>query len=113
MRRVRDRLEDIREAIARIEQEAARGRPLFDEDPKTQIWMIHHIQIIGEAVRSVSNELKELDPTTPWAQIVGMRHILVHDYFGIDLNEVWAAIENDLPSLKVSVARLLATLSTD
>lgn len=110
MRTVRDRLEDVLEAIRRIEQEQDLGRQAFDSDPKTQVWMIHHIQIIGEAVRAVLDQLKALDPQTPWAEIVGMRHILVHDYFGVDLDEVWAAVENDLPELKSSVERLLNEL---
>lgn len=113
MRTLRDRLEDVLEAIRRIEQESATGRSAFDSDPKTQVWMIHHIRIIGEAVRSVSDQLKDLDPATPWVQIVGMRHILVHDYFGVDLDEVWAAVQNDVPRLKSSVERLLRDVPED
>ena len=110
MRTVRDRLIDVSEAIDRIERQAQGGSQSFLGDPLVQVWMIHHIQIIGEAIRAVSQDLKALDPTTPWAQIVGMRHILVHDYFGIDLNEVWGVIERDIPSLKQSVIHLLEIL---
>lgn len=113
MRSVRDRLEDVAEAIQRIEQEQGSGREAFESDPKTQVWMVHHIQIIGEAVRAVLDPLQELAPATPWAEIVGMRHILVHDYFGVDLAEVWSAVENDLPALKVAVERLLESLPPD
>jgi len=67
--------------------------------------MVHHIRIIGEAVRAISGQLQILDPRIPWAQIVGMRHILVHDYFGVDLAEVWAVVERDIPNLKSSVER--------
>ncbi len=107
---MRNRLEDVLEAIRLIDQEREKGRMVFDSDPKVQVWMVHYIQIVGEAVRSVSDQLKALDPETPWAQIIGMRHILVHDYFGVDLNEVWAAVQNNLPDLKLSVERLLANL---
>lgn len=69
--------------------------------------MVHHLQIIGEAVRAVQDHLKELAPDYPWNQVVGMRHILVHDYFGIDLNEVWNVVANDIPKLKETVATLL------
>lgn len=113
MRSVRDRLELVAEAIQRIEKEQVAGRETFDNDPKSQVWMVHHIQIIGEAVRAVLDQLRELDPNTSWAQIVGMRHILVHDYFGVDLDEVWAAVENDLPALKSSVEGLLRSLPED
>ena len=113
MRRVRDRLEDVMVAIRLIEREAVGGRDLFVANEMIQVWMVHHIQIIGEAIRAVSSELGELDSATPWPQIVGMRHILVHDYFGIDLDEVWNVIERDIPSLRIAVERILADLSTD
>lgn len=96
------------EAIRRIEIEAAAGRDAFLDDEKTQIWMVHHLQIIGEAVRAVLDQLKTVAPEYPWSQVVGMRHILVHDYFGIDLNEVWNVVANDLPKLKETVRGLLA-----
>src|SRR5437868_12206218 len=99
------------EAITRIEHEQTTGRSAFLADPKVQVWMIHHIRIIGEAVRPICDELTHLDPVIPWAQIVGMRHILVHDYFGVDLDEVWNVVEKDIPSLKASVIRLLQDLA--
>ena len=110
MRSARDRLDDVLEAIRRIEREAAAGRDQFLIDEKLQVWMIHHIQIIGEAVRAVSNELEALAPGVPWRAIVGMRHILVHDYFGIDLDEVWAVVCRDIPILKSDVEELLTRL---
>lgn len=113
MTRVRSRLLDIAEAIERIEDEAKSGREAFDRDPKVQVWMFHHIQIIGEAVRAASDELRALEPSVPWAQIVAMRHILVHHYFGIDLDEVWSAVQNDIPPLKAAVESLLARLPED
>lgn len=112
MRSTLARLQDIAVAIERLESEAANGREAFDSDPKVQIWMVYHIQLIGEAVRSVSNELKTLSPTTPWAQVVGMRHILVHNYFGVDLDEVWNVVSRDIASLKVTVRDLIDKLKT-
>ncbi len=110
MRGLRDRLRDILAAIGNIEEEVANGRTSFDADPKNQVWIIHHLRIIGEAVRTCSDQVKELSPDTPWAQIVRMRHILVHDYFGIDLDEVWNAATKDLPPLKQIVDGLLETI---
>ena len=75
----------------------------FDADELVQSWMLHHVQIVGEAVRALSIPFREANPQVPWKQIIGMRHILVHDYFGIDLEEVWAAVEHDLPDLKRKV----------
>lgn len=100
MRRDEHRLADILEAIAKIEQVVARGRAAFEQDEMIQVWIIHHIQIIGEAARSLSSSIRERHPEVPWALVVGMRNILVHDYFGIDLEEVWAVVERDLPVLR-------------
>lgn len=107
MRDDRERLLDIQEAIARIERYAARGRAVFEQDELIQTWIIHHLQIIGEAVRSFSAAYQQQHPEVPWSQITGMRNILVHHYFGIDVAVVWAVVERDLPSLKQQVAAML------
>lgn len=107
MRDERERLRDILDAIAAIEKYAVRGRAAFERDELVQTWIVRHIQIIGEAARSLSDDLRTRYPQVPWAQIVAMRHILVHDYFGIDIREVWSAVERDLPDLKHKVEAIL------
>ena len=69
--------------------------------------MVHHLQIIGEAVRSLSETLRQSNPEVPWAQIRAMRNILVHEYFDVDLEEVWVTVERDLPRLKGTVQHIL------
>ena len=108
MRRDRQRLEDILEAIERIERYTAAGRAAFDRQELVQTWVVHHLQIIGEAVRGLSEGFREANVGVPWSQIAAMRNILVHDYFGIDANEVWLAVERDVPGLKAKVTALLA-----
>lgn len=100
MRDDRERLLDILEAIERIEKYTARGRAIFDEDELIQTWVLHHLQIIGEAVRALSPETTSNADEIEWSRIVGMRNILVHNYFSIDADIVWAVIENDLQLLK-------------
>jgi uncharacterized protein with HEPN domain len=56
-------------------------------------------------------EVRDHEPDIPWTEIIGMRHILVHDYFVIDTNIVWDAIERDLPNLKSKVDGLLRKLT--
>lgn len=107
MRNVQARLRDIHEAIEQIEKYTASGRARFDEDELIQTWVVHHLQIIGEAARTLPAELKDGQPEIPWRQIVGMRHILVHTYFGIDEDVVWSVVENDLPILKSQIEALL------
>ncbi len=76
----------------------------FQQDRMLQLALIQCIQIIGEAAGRVSPKARSLAPQLPWTQIVGMRHILVHVYFEIDLPTVWKAVQEDLPSL-VSILR--------
>lgn len=110
MRRDHERLQDILESIEKVEKYTCRGRSAFEQDELIQTWVIHHIQIIGEASRKLSDDLLEKYPHIPWAEIVAMRNILVHEYFGIDPDEVWVAVERDLPKLKISVQRVIAEL---
>ncbi|MES1243245.1 MAG: DUF86 domain-containing protein [Acidobacteriota bacterium] len=108
MRRDRQRLQDILEAIERIERVAVQGKSAFEDDEMIQVWILHHVQIIGEAARGLSEDFRKEHSHIPWSVIVGMRNILVHDYFGIDPEEVWSAVERDLPALRDEVERILA-----
>lgn len=106
----RERLEDIPEAIIRIERYASRGREAFERDELIQNWFVRHLQIIGEAVRALPREVLDRAPEVPWSKIVGMRHILVHDYFAIDTDMVWNIVETELPRLKPMIENMLREL---
>jgi uncharacterized protein with HEPN domain len=107
MRDDRQRLLDVQEAIANIEEYATRGKEIFLRDRLIQVWFVHHLQIIGEAAAGLSRELRERNPDIPWGAAIAMRNMLVHEYFGIDLEEVWKAVTQDLPKLMRSVERIL------
>jgi len=107
----KERLRDILDAIANIERYAVRGRQAFASDELIQNWFVRHLQIIGEAAYTLPQALRDQQPDIPWAQIIGMRHILVHDYFVIDTDIVWDAVERDLPDLKTKVEGLLRKLA--
>ena len=111
MRDDRERLLDILEAIERIEKYTSKGREVFEDDELIQTWVIHHLEIIGEASRSLSTPIRQQHPDTPWSEIAGMRNILVHHYFGVDASAVWNAVDRDLPSLKQQIEAILAELS--
>jgi uncharacterized protein with HEPN domain len=110
MRSERERLLDILEAIERIEKYAEEGKEIFESDELIQTWVVHHITIIGEACSKLSNEFQARYANVPWADIIGMRNILVHHYFGIDTDAVWSVVEHDLPELKFNVQAILKGL---
>jgi uncharacterized protein with HEPN domain len=102
------RLQDILDSIQRIEERTGGGRERFEGDEMLQVWVVHHLQIIGEAARSISQTLRLAHPEIPWTNVIAMRNLLVHEYFGIDLEEVWSTAVNDLPLLQTKVAAMLA-----
>ncbi len=110
MRDDRERLLDIQEAIENIQKYASRGKDAFREEELIQTWVLHHIQILGEAAAKISDEFQEQHSEIPWFKIVGMRNILVHDYFHIDIDVVWSVVENDLPVLYNQIKDLLREL---
>ncbi|MBM4461601.1 MAG: DUF86 domain-containing protein [Chloroflexi bacterium] len=107
MRSDRERLLDILEAIDKIGQRTSRDIDAFADDEMQQVWVIHHLQIVGEAAYGLTQRFKADHQQVPWDQIIGMRHVLVHGYFEIDLDIVWAVIEKDLPPLKGAIEAIL------
>ena len=94
-------LQDIREAIARI---LAYSEGLeygdFLNDNKTQDAIIRNIEVLGEAVKLLSEDTKQSLSDVPWKDIAGTRDKLIHDYFGVNVDIVWDIIKNDIPQLK-------------
>lgn len=103
MRDDRQRILDILEAIEKIEKHTSGGKAAFEEDELIQTWVVYHLLIIGEAASKISDAIKEKYSAVPWRKIIGMRNTLVHGYFGVDADVVWAVVKNDLPTLKESL----------
>lgn len=108
MRSDRERLLDILDAITKIEKYSARGRDEFERNELIQTWVVHQLQIIGEAASKISEAMQSAHSEILWANIVAMRNIIVHEYFGIDQDEVWSTIEHDVPDLKRRVQHILS-----
>ncbi len=106
MRSDRERLLDIIEAADHIGRYARLGEERFRRDELVQTWMRHHLQILGEAAAALSEETRQRMPDIPWRQIIGMRHILVHQYFAVDLDVVWQAASHDAPELRAAAQAL-------
>lgn len=102
------RLVDILDAISGIERYLS-TRESFDSDERTQTWMVSRLQIIGQAARHLSQEFRDRHSEVPWRLVIGMRNHLVHGYFDIDPDIVWAAITERIPELKLYVELALAT----
>lgn len=107
MRSDSEKLKDILEAIIRIEKYSVQGKTSFEEDELIQTWFVQNLQIIGEASRSLSGDFRAQNSEMPWSQMIGMRNILVHNYFEIDTEIVWSVIERNLPQLKAQIETIL------
>lgn len=82
----------------------------FGEDIDLQDMVIRRLEIIGEAVRNLPQEFRNTYPHVNWQNPAGMRSVLIHAYFDVDLGVVWDTIKNDLPTLKQQVKRSLGDL---
>lgn len=99
----------IRDAISDIRAYASVGEEAFLSDRMRQDAIIRKLEIIGEAVKRLSDETRARRSEIPWKQIAGMRDRLTHAYFGVDLGLVWRVVERDLQALETAVAALLDT----
>jgi uncharacterized protein with HEPN domain len=111
---VKDQRIYIRHAIDAVEAIFAYtvdGRDPFFSDRKTQDAVIRNIEILGQAVKGISDATRSLEPDVPWRQIAGMRDKLIHEYFGVDLALVWDVVERELPQLLPQLERLITGLA--
>lgn len=98
------------ERIQRIEEYVVGGRDAFMQSQLIQDAVIRNFEVIGEAATHLSEELRKVYPATPWKSVIGLRNVLIHNYAGVDVGEVWRIVEQDLPVLKRDVLAIRASL---
>ena len=107
-------LEDINHCIDKIEQYI--GKLSYEKFTKNSLVvdaLIRNLEVIGEASRNVPEEIMQHYPDVPWKSMIGLRNLLIHEYFGVDLEIVWEIIKNDLPKTKPLISHVLEKLKDE
>jgi len=100
------RVLDILECIKRIEEYTEHiDFELFKRDKKTQDAVIRNLEIIGEAVKSLSDEYKSMHKSISWSEIGRMRDKLTHHYSGVNIDIIWVIIETEIPRLRDEISK--------
>ena len=103
-------LSNIQECIERIEEYTKGSKEEFMQTKMIQDAVIRNFEIIGEAAKRLSPELRSKYSDVPWQQIAGLRDVLIHDYLKVNLNSVWQIIEQNLSDLKRQVTAIMENL---
>lgn len=110
----KQRLLHILESISEIERYVSGADfNIFCQHSMMRFATIKQIEIIGEAANAITEDTRIAYNQIQWRQIIGLRHILVHEYFGIDNTLVWQIVSNDIPVLKQEITKLLTSIDTE
>ena len=104
-------LRHILDAIAKIEEYTAVGHDRFMNESHWQDATIRQLEIVGEATKQLSQDLRDRYPEVPWRRIAGLRDVLIHKYMGVDLDAVWEIAAQNVPVLKSRVQSMLGSES--
>jgi len=106
-------LHHIIDGIEKIESYTQVGKQQFMATPHWQDATIRQLEIVGEATKNLSSELRSSYAHVPWKRIAGLRDVLIHAYMGIDLAAVWEITQQSIPALKKSVQAILTQLTAE
>lgn len=103
-------LQHILECIDNIESYVPNGESDFFSSKLIQDAVIRNLEIVGEATKHVSMDLRAQSPDVPWREMAGLRDVLIHNYFGVDNEIVWNVVKNELPLIEKKIANMLEDL---
>lgn len=103
-------LRHILDAIEKIQSYTRPGREAFMAGSHWQDATIRQLEIVGEAAKRLSSELRANYPDVPWRRVAGLRDVLIHDYLGVDLTAVWQLTQTEIPEFKKRITWILHTL---
>ena len=102
-------LEDILEAIGKVSRyTVGLSQEAFSGDEKTLDAVVRNLEVIGEAIKKVPGKIRSKYPEVEWKKIAGLRDILIHEYFGIDVDIIWDIVQNKLQVLEKQVNLILS-----
>lgn len=109
-----DLIRDINESIERILSYTCNIEyNNFVRDYKTQDAVVRNIEIMGEAVKSLSEKVKKDNADIPWKNIAGTRDKLIHDYFGVNIDIVWDIVKNEIPTILSKIKVVLQNMKEE
>ena len=101
----------ILDCIRRVEDNTAGGREAFLDSHTLQDAVLRNLQTMAESTQRLSDEAKATQPEIDWRRIGAFRNVLVHDYLGLDMEQIWAVVQRDVPDLKRGVLSMQTRLS--
>ncbi len=104
-------LQDILESINHI-QSFIKGvsEDEFYKNVEKQDAVLRRLEIIGEAVKHLPDDIRNMHPDVPWRQIAGMRDIIIHEYFGVTLGMIWVVVKEDIVDLKAKIEEIVDSI---
>lgn len=108
MRKQKLYFEDIINAMDKIEKYIKNlDKDSFTDNEMVVDAVLRNLEIIGEAAGNISDDIKNKYSNIPWRRMIGLRNIVIHDYFGVDLNIIWKIIKVNLPETKPLINKVM------